>query len=161
MNKGERVMADFWDLLNKLRWLNQSKMKDRLQDYKPSEVHCIDYIGGNMECNVTKLAESFRMTRGAITKITKKLIEKGLIESYQKPENKKEVYFKLTAEGRGVYEIHQELHKEFQERDRVVFEQVTDEAFDHMLQFAAQYHEHLDRELQHADAEIKSKCDKM
>ena len=35
------------------------------------------------------------MTRGAISKITKKLIKKGIIESYQKPDNKKEIYFRL------------------------------------------------------------------
>ena len=33
------------------------------------------------------------MTSGAISKIAKKLIKKGIIESCQKPDNKKEIYF--------------------------------------------------------------------
>ncbi|MDY0393853.1 MarR family transcriptional regulator [Virgibacillus halophilus] len=33
------------------------------------------------------------MTRGAISKLTKKLMKKGFIESYQKPDNKKRNLF--------------------------------------------------------------------
>ena len=62
------------------------------------------------------------MTRGAISKITKKLIKKGVIESYQKSDNKKEIYFRLTKSGKAVYEIHENLHKKFQKRDKVAFE---------------------------------------
>lgn len=67
------------------------------------------------------------MTRGAISKMAKKLIKKGIIESYQKPDNKKEIYFRLTEQRQRVYNLHEELHKEFQERDKVIFEQVTEE----------------------------------
>ncbi len=91
-------------------------MEDSLRGYKSSEVHCIDYIGRNADSNVTKLAESFYMTRGAISKLTKKLIKKGVIQSYQKPDNKKEIYFRLTEPGKAIYKIHEELHKEFRER---------------------------------------------
>lgn len=37
------------------------------------------------------------MTRGAISKLTKKLIEKGLIESYQKSDNKKKSILGLLS----------------------------------------------------------------
>ena len=97
MNKEEKVISGFRDLLNKMIWLNKIKMEDSLKDYKSSEVHCIEYIGKNAGPNVTRLAEAFYMTNGAISKLTKKLIKKGLIESYQKPGNKKEIYFKLTV----------------------------------------------------------------
>ncbi|TKI89432.1 MarR family transcriptional regulator, partial [Bacillus cereus] len=87
-------------------------------------VHCIEYIENNADSNVTQLAEAFYVTRGAISRMTKKLIQKGLVESYQKLENKKEIYFKLTEQGKEIYKIHENLHKEFQERDKGVFEQV-------------------------------------
>ncbi|MCM2998399.1 MarR family transcriptional regulator [Paenibacillus cellulositrophicus] len=147
MNKQEQVMMDFRDLFNKMAWLNKSKMEDSLKGYKPSEVHCIEAIGKNADPNVTKLAESLYMTRGALSKLTKKLMEKGLIESYQKPENKKEIYFRLTEQGKVIYNIHEELHKEFQERDQAVFEQVTEEQFDAMLRFIHAYSRHLDTEI--------------
>ncbi|MDK2584552.1 MarR family transcriptional regulator [Romboutsia sedimentorum] len=158
MNKGEQVITGFWDLLNKRMWLDNYKMKLSLKDYKPSEVHCIEYIGKNLDSNVTKLADSFRMTTGAITKLTKKLIEKGLIESYKKPNNKKEIYFRLTEQGMVVYKVHEELHKEFQERDKDTLEQVVDEDFDIMLSFVESYSRHLDAEIMKLDVNIKSEC---
>jgi len=74
MNKEEQVLAEFWDLFNKKIWLDAYKMKESLKEYKPSEIHCIEYIGKSEDSNVTKLAETFYMTRSAISKITKKLI---------------------------------------------------------------------------------------
>jgi DNA-binding MarR family transcriptional regulator len=105
---------------------------------------------------VTILAEAFYMTKSAISKITKKLIEKGYIESYQKPDNKKEIYYRLTRQGEVINKVHEELHKEFQERDRAVFEQVTEEQFDSMLSFMAKYSSHLDAEIKKQGADIKA-----
>ncbi|MBV7274069.1 MarR family transcriptional regulator [Clostridium thailandense] len=156
MNKEEQVKMRFRDLYNKMVWLNKLKMEDSFKGYKSSEVHCIEYIGRNAESNVTKLAESFYMTRGAISKMTKKLIKKGVIESYQKPDNKKEIYFKLTEQGQEIYKVHEELHKEFQERDKVVFDEVTEEQFDSMLSFVEKYIRHLDAEIKKQGIDIKS-----
>ncbi|WP_459481631.1 MarR family transcriptional regulator [Clostridium saccharoperbutylacetonicum] len=156
MKKEEQVLIGFRELYNKMAWLNKSKMEDSLKGYKSSEVHYIECIGRNVEPNVTKLAESLYMTRGAISKMTKKLIEKGIIESYQKPDNKKEIYFKLTEQGQKIYKIHDKLHKEFQKRDKVVFEKVTEEQFDSMLTFINKYSEHLDKEIKKLDLDIKS-----
>lgn len=156
MNKKEQVLLGFRDLYNKLVWLNKDKMEESLKGYKPSEVHCIEYIEKNADSNVTKLAESFYMTRGAISKLTKKLIEKGLIESYQKSDNKKEIYFRLTEQGKVIYQIHEDLHNEFHERDKAVFEQVTDDQFDSMLKFVDKYNRHLDAEIKKLGTDLKS-----
>lgn len=157
MNKEEQVMVGFRDLFNKMAWLNKPKMEDRLKEYKPSEVHCIEYIGKNVDSNVTKLSESFYMTRSAMSKITKKLIEKGFIESYQKPDNKKEIYFRLTKQGKEINKIHEKLHEEFQERDKVIFEEVTEEQLDSMLNFVEKYSRHLDEEIKKQGIDIKLK----
>lgn len=148
MNKVDQVIMGFRDVYNKMVFLNKFKMEKSLKDYKSSEVHCIEYIGRNIDSNVTKLAESFYMTKGAISKLTKKLIKKGIIESYQKPDNKKEIFFRLTMQGKEIYKIHEELHKEFRERDKAVFEQVTEEQCDMMLSFVEKYSRHLDAEIE-------------
>lgn len=156
MNKEEQVIMGVRDLFNKMVWLNKFKMEESLKEYKSSEVHCIEYIGRNVDTNVTKLAEYFYMTRGAMSKLTKKLMKKGVIESYQKPDNKKEIYFRLTEQGKKVYKIHEKLHKEFQERDKVIFEQVSEEQFDSMLNFIEKYSSHLDGEIKKLGIDIKS-----
>ncbi|WP_445291552.1 MarR family transcriptional regulator [Bacillus cereus] len=156
MNKEEQVMNGFRELYNKLVWLNKDKMEEGLKGFKSSEVHCIEYIENNADSNVTQLAEAFYVTRGAISRMTKKLIQKGLIESYQKSENKKEIYFRLTEEGKESYKIHEDLHKEFQERDKAVFEQVTEEEFDSIIRFVEKYSRHLDAEIKKQGVHIKS-----
>ena len=155
MNKDEQVIMGLRELFNKMAWLNKFKMEDSLKGYKSSEVHYIECIGRNVDSNVTKLAESLYMTRGAISKMTKKLIEKGIIESYQKLDNKKEIYFRLTEQGKVINKVHEELHKEFQERDKDVFEQVTEEQFDSMLSFVEKYSNHLDAEIKKLGVDIK------
>jgi DNA-binding MarR family transcriptional regulator len=157
VNKEEQIITGFRDLYNKMSFLNKFKMEDRLKGYKSSEVHCIECIGKNADSNVTMLAETFYMTRGAISKITQKLIRKGIIESYQKPDNKKEIYFKLTEQGNVIYKIHEELHQEFGERDKAVFEQVTEEQFGSILSFVEKYGRHLDAEIKKQDAEITNR----
>ncbi|CEQ08455.1 transcriptional regulator [[Clostridium] sordellii] len=156
MNKEEQVIMGVRDLFNKIVWLNKFKMEESLKEYKSSEVHCIEYIGRNVDTNVTKLSEYFYMTRGAMSKLTKKLMKKGVIESYQKPDNKKEIYFRLTEQGKEVYKTHEKLHKEFQERDKAIFEQVTEEQFDSMLNFIEKYSSHLDGEIKKLGIDIKS-----
>lgn len=147
MNKEDQILMGVRDLYNKMVWLNKDKMEASLKGYTSSEVHCIEYIEKNVDSNVTKLAEFFFMTRGAISKLTKKLIEKDLIESYQKSDNKKEIYFRLTEQGKVIYKIHEELHKEFRGRDKAVFEQITEEQFNSMLSFVEKYSSHLDAEI--------------
>ncbi|MCU5462264.1 MarR family transcriptional regulator [Bacillus cereus] len=156
MNKEEQVMNGFRELYNKIVWLNKDKMEEGLKGFKSSEVHCIEYIENNADSNVTQLAEAFYVTRGAISRMTKKLIQKGLIESYQKSENKKEVYFRLTEQGKEIYKIHEDLHKEFQDRDKAVFEQVTEEEFASIISFVEKYSRHLDAEIKKQGIHIKS-----
>ncbi|EDO1221898.1 MarR family transcriptional regulator [Listeria innocua] len=147
MDKNEQVMANVRDLFNKLAWINKVKMEKALEGYKPSEVHCIEFIAKNEDPNVTKLAEAFYMTKSAISKITKKLMDKGYIESYQKPENKKEIYFRLTTKGAEINQVHDNLHQEFLDRDKVVFEDVSDKQYEEVLQFVGKYSRHLDGEM--------------
>ncbi|MFD6507071.1 MarR family transcriptional regulator [Bacillus sp. NPDC060175] len=156
MNKEEQVINGLRELYNKMVWLNKDKMEEGLKGFKSSEVHCIEYIENNADSNVTQLAEAFYVTRGAISRMTKKLIKKGIIESYQKSENKKEIYFRLTEQGKEIYKIHEDLHKEFQERDKAVFEQVTEEEFDSIISFVEKYSRHLDAEIKKQGIHIKS-----
>ncbi|WP_221469417.1 MarR family transcriptional regulator [Cohnella nanjingensis] len=91
------------------------------------EVHCIDLIEKMQDANVSKLAKAFQVTRGAISKVTKGLIETGAIERYQKPDNKKEIYFKLTEVGREIYGEHEKMHQTRIEKDGDFFSPLSEE----------------------------------
>lgn len=156
MSTQEKVLESLWYMFNKLIWINEYSMKKSFEEYKPSEVHCIEYIGKNKDVNVTKLAESFYMTRGAISKLAKKLSAKGLIESYQKPENKKEIYYKLTERGWRIFNIHEKLHTEFSNRDKIVFEDFSKDELDIIIRFAKQYDLHLSNKIEELGIDSKA-----
>jgi len=76
------------------------------------EVHCIELIEKNADSNVTQLAKALRVTRSAISKTAKKLLQDGAIEKYRKPDNKKEIYFKLTDVGERIFAEHEKMHQD-------------------------------------------------
>ncbi|WP_218831058.1 MarR family transcriptional regulator [Paenibacillus sp. XY044] len=97
------------------------------------EVHCIEFIEEMQDPNVSKLAKAFQVTRGAISKVTKRLIEIGAIESYRKPGNKKEIYFKLTDIGREIYREHEEMHEMRIEKDSGFFSPLSEAEKEDMI----------------------------
>lgn len=76
-----------------------------------SEIHVIDCIGKNRLSNTTFISGQLNMTKGAISKITVKLLDKGLIEVNRLENNKKERYYTLTASGKEIFNIHEKLHE--------------------------------------------------
>ena len=101
MNKEEQVMNGFRELYNKLVWLNKDKMEEGLKGFKSSEVHCIEYIENNANSNVTQLAEAFYVTRGAISRMTKKLIyKKALLKATKSQKIRKKFILSLPNKGK-------------------------------------------------------------
>jgi len=93
-----------------------------------AEVHCIDWIGTIDHANVTKIAREMGLTKGAVCKISKKLVAKGFIKRYRGPENNKEVYYRLTGEGRLAYLEHKKCHNQArQEKLSILAAYSTDE----------------------------------
>ncbi|MFD0619116.1 MarR family winged helix-turn-helix transcriptional regulator [Paenibacillus sp. GCM10027629] len=118
---------------NLIKTIEEKKFKF-MRENTFMEVHCIDFIEKMEDANVTKLANAFQVTRGAISKVTKRLIETGAIERYQKPDNKKEIYFKLTDIGREIYWEHEKMHQTRIERDSGYFSQLSNEEKDNLIQ---------------------------
>lgn len=84
--------------------------EDFFDELNITEVHCIHWIGSLDHANVTKVSIEMGMTRGAISKICKKLLQKNLIESYQEPENNKNIYFRIAEGGKKIFEAHKITH---------------------------------------------------
>jgi DNA-binding MarR family transcriptional regulator len=76
-----------------------------------AEVHLLETIKALSEANVSELARHLGMTSGAISQVTKKLLDKELIETYKKPGNRKEVFSRPTALGEVVCRGHQKHHE--------------------------------------------------
>jgi DNA-binding MarR family transcriptional regulator len=75
-----------------------------------SEIHFIDAIGKDKTVMALELARKLNITKGAVTQVSKKLLEKGYIKKLRKDGNKKEIYFELTEKGIVAYDNHLEFH---------------------------------------------------
>lgn len=65
-----------------------------------AEISLLEKIDEYPAANVSALSARSGVTKSAVTQMSAKLTEKGLIEPYQTPGNKKERYFRLTEAGR-------------------------------------------------------------
>lgn len=95
---------------NLLHKLTNAQTDGLIDEYSIAEMHCIEAIGRIEAPNVTKLANNLNLTKGAITKIIKKLSFKKAVSCYEKENNKKEKYYKLTEIGESVNEKHRKIH---------------------------------------------------
>jgi len=84
------------------------------------------------------------MTRGAISKISKKLMNNNLIHKYKKPENDKEIYFKLTELGERLYKHHEIKHREWEERNNKFFKNIDKKDQEVVASFLKKFNNYLD-----------------
>ncbi len=75
-----------------------------------TEIKLIETIYQHPQANAGELSAKLGITKGALTQLSEKLFSKGLAESYTKPGNKKEKYYRLTVLGEKAREVHQEHH---------------------------------------------------
>ncbi len=81
-----------------------------------SSLHVIECIGHNEPINNIGIASKMNLSKANITKITRKLTKDELINRFQLVDNKKEIYFKLTAKGKRVFALHEKIHNKKKEQ---------------------------------------------
>ncbi|CAM2847607.1 MarR family transcriptional regulator [Hathewaya histolytica] len=139
------IMKSFKEIYEKEEILGKISFKGEYEKYGVSEIHCIDFIGKMEDPNVTKIAQSMNMTRGAISKLCKKLLNNKLIDKYKKPENDKEIYFKLTELGERLYKHHEIKHRQWEERNNKFFKNIDEEEQEVVASFLKKFNNYLDK----------------
>lgn len=148
MAKEEILSTIFNNVTERHGMINTLSEMNFIAEHNVLEVHCIDLIEKIQYANVTKLSKAFRMTRGAISKLTHKLIKAGVIEAYQRPENKKEIYYKLTERGAEISLKHKKLHQNRIDRDSLLFGQLSEDEKDSLISIFEKIDIHLKNELE-------------
>lgn len=119
------TLLTLYDTTNQLNILYKEEFGDVLAGYSYTEMHCVDSIGNIENPNVTKIARRMNLTKAAISKIIKRLIDKNAIEIYKNPDNKKETYYKLTKIGREVFDKHLIMHNIWYLKDGQFFKEYS------------------------------------
>lgn len=148
MNEQELLLKEIALMLERQDMLSKLTESQCLDEYGYSETHCIDFIGRLELPNVTKVAEHMGMTRGAISKMTKKLLEKGLIERYSLTTNKKEIYFRLTERGKLLFEEHDKRHKRWEKRDMEFLAEYSKDEVCTVYQFMKEFNGYLEKQIE-------------
>lgn len=143
----QELLEEFKKYLEKQDMLNKLTENQSLNEHGYSEIHTIVAIETLKEANVTSIAGRLKMTRGAISKITKKLVSKGLITPYTIPGNKQKIFFQLTEEGKVLYEAHEVRHNLWLERDCKFLSAFPEETFAVIFDFMKQYNEYLESQI--------------
>ena len=148
MKEQELLLKEIALMLERQDMLSKLTESQCLDEYGYSETHCIDFIGRLELPNVTKVAEHMGMTRGAISKMTKKLLTKGLIEKYTLESNKKEVYFRLTEQGKLLFEEHDKRHRRWEKRDMEFLARYSKEEVETVYQFMQEFNGYLETQIE-------------
>ena len=121
------------------------KMNNRksLEGFDNSELNCLDCIGRSENPNVTSLADEMRMTKGAVSKILKKLSEKNAVETYRLDGNRQKIYFRLNDVGRELFNAHRERHRLWEERELAFFRSLPEDETAAAVRFFTDYNANL------------------
>lgn len=134
----------FKEFIDKQERIKQLSQKEKLLDYNLSEIHTIAAIGDLEEPNVTNISNYLNMTRGGISKITKKLISQGLITTEQREENLQKIFYNLTDSGKSLYEEHEKTHQCRLNQDKEFLNKFDDKELEIISNFMKQFNEYLD-----------------
>ena len=141
------LMNLFVKYMEKQEILSKLTEDEKLHGYNYSEIHTIAAIGDLAEPNVTQIANYMNVTRGAISKITKKLLEQNLIEAYQQNGNKQKIFFRLTKSGQFIYDEHEKRHNLWLKRDDAFIKQFDSKTVAQIEKFMKAFNAYLERQI--------------
>lgn len=141
------LMNLFVKYMEKQEILSKLTENEKLHGYNYSEIHTITAIGDLAEPNVTQIANYMNVTRGAISKITKKLLEQNLVESYQRNGNKQKIFFRLTKSGQFLYDEHEKRHNLWLKRDNAFIKQFDYKTVEQVEKFMRAFNDYLETQI--------------
>ncbi len=141
------LMNLFAKYMEKQEILSKLTEDEKLHGYNYSEIHTIAAIGDLEEPNVTNIANHMNVTRGAISKITKRLLAQNLIEAYQQDGNKQKIFFRLTESGQFLYDEHEKRHNLWLKRDDAFIRQFDKKAVKQVEEFMRAFNDYLEAQI--------------
>ncbi|MGE7608772.1 MarR family transcriptional regulator [Peribacillus frigoritolerans] len=98
------------------QWLIQNSpnlvIAELMKDMTVKMLHVLSAIGKLEPVNGITISKEFGFSKGNVSKITRRLADKQIINFEYIPDNKKEVLFRTTPLGREINRLHQALHEQ-------------------------------------------------
>lgn len=141
------ILKYFSEFLEKQDMLCKLTENQKLHSYGYSEIHTLKAVHDLPQPNVTSIAEHLRLTKGAVSKITKKLVSSKLIDTYRLADNNQKLFFSLTEKGEKLYEEHEKRHSLWRERDNKFLSSFPEQELQQIVLFMEQYNQYLEEQI--------------
>lgn len=113
------------------QWLIQNStnlvVTELIKEMTVLMLHVLDAIGRLEPVNGITISKQFGISRGSISKITRKLVEKEIIIMETLPDNKKEILFRTTPLGKEICKLHLDLHQQIDSGINRFLQQYTED----------------------------------
>ncbi|WIG60343.1 MAG: hypothetical protein OJF49_003091 [Ktedonobacterales bacterium] len=100
------------------RWLAQHShnplIVELLRDSTVTALRVVDAIGRLNLVNGSTISAQFRIPKGTVSKVTRRLIAQKLVSTESLPNNKKEILFRLTPLGRDLFQVHRAFDEQME-----------------------------------------------
>lgn len=104
-------------------WLIENTFNPEIKQLAPIlsilSLHVLEVISEKEGIKGVDIAKELNVTKGAISKTTRKMLDQGLIKKEQRPTNLKEIYYYVIPLGAELSELHRLMHLE---KDKKAFE---------------------------------------
>lgn len=85
-----------------------------LRDTTVTGLRVIDAIGRLEPVNGATIATQFRIPKGTVSKVARRLVARKLVGVESLPNNRKEILFRLTPLGRELFEVHRAFDEQME-----------------------------------------------
>lgn len=115
------------------------------EDLYSSEVHLLLHIGRGEDHrrNVTRISETFGITKGAVSQTLSRLVRKGLLTKETDETSKNELNIHLTDKGRRAHQACLAIKQEFFETHTRLLAGTTDDDKETLLAYLTRLRDHL------------------
>ena len=98
-----------------------------------SDISLLLCVRRNMDAKASVLSQYLGITNGAVAQLAKKLKTKGYLEPYRIPGNRKEVYYKLTANGEAACQGYDEHYRKMRSNIEGYISTLDDETIEKII----------------------------
>jgi DNA-binding MarR family transcriptional regulator len=117
----QHTLEIFQLFLNKYELVSKKAFDFKGVSLFPAEIHTLDFIRRRRVTYVSQIAKETGITRGAASKMTLRLKNKGLITQTPDTRNKSRQLLKTTLRGEGVCEAHDAHHEKLDSQFHAFF----------------------------------------
>lgn len=143
----DNLLNLFAEYLEKQDALSKLTEHEKLHEYGYSEIHVVGAIGDLQNPNVTSIAKHMKMTKGAVSKIIKRLLSADVIKSYQHEDNKQKIFYSLAEKGRFLYDEHKKRHELWLQRDRRFLDKYSEKQLELIRKFMVDFNLYLQEQI--------------